>query len=71
MTMARCPHCKQMIQPVSRQARICRVCDTAIDAHMKWRFVRVGKKTMVEHRHCDNPFEYLSKAEMALKRGSQ
>jgi hypothetical protein len=54
-----------MIYPVVNPARICRLCESPIERHMKWRFVQVRGKTLIEHRHCDNPFEYFAKAEMA------
>ena len=59
----RCPHCKQPLPSPARPARICSRCDSPIDRHMKWHFVRRGGKTLIEHRYCDNPFEYGPRTE--------
>ena len=55
---ARCPTCKQKLDPVAR-IRICGKCHQPIVLHDKWHFVFTGNQVQMRHRHCENPGSYV------------
>lgn len=61
----RCSCCKQPIPTKKQSIRVCNKCNASITRHMKWRFIQIDGHTTMEHRHCDNPYEYVEKADQA------
>lgn len=57
--MDRCPTCNQPLASHPR-IRMCRRCGKVMARHDKFIFVTEGGASYLEHRHCDNPTDYMS-----------